>query len=153
MMGKLAVIVVLVVLVAMVAGCSRKAEPTSPWAWAEDGSTFIRDVNYQDGTVVPAGSEITKKWEVLNSGQVYWKERWLWCEQNADGFEMEDRVRVPDTAPGQTATIGVQMKVSEEPGYYRLSWKMYTSDGKVCFPDLQGLFLEIEVKGVKQEVS
>lgn len=43
----------------------------------EDSSEFIRDVTIPDGSILNSGEKFTKIWEIRNTGNVAWQNRYL----------------------------------------------------------------------------
>jgi transcriptional regulator with XRE-family HTH domain len=112
-----------------------------------DESTFIDDT-IPHGTLMAPAQQFTKTWRVRNSGTVAWEGRRLERQGplTGPGLITSDRYAdVPDTKPGQVATISVQLKA---PGYDSTSiayFKMVDGSGALCFPESYQLGLDVLV--------
>jgi transcriptional regulator with XRE-family HTH domain len=112
-----------------------------------DSSAFVRDVTYPDGSTVTVGQRFAKTWEIRNTGAVLWHARYL-TRQGANGpglCALPAMTPIPDTRPGQTVQITVMITAPSLPGSCRVDWKMTDADGRYYFPQLQGLFMIINV--------
>lgn len=117
---------------------------------AKDASKFIRDVTIPDGKIMEPGEKFTKTWEILNAGNMVWKNRYLMrLGKFRDPILISSprRVKIPYTNPGQIVQISVKLKAPEVATTTEAVWKMTFEDGKLCFPDRYkyGLFVKIQV--------
>ncbi len=125
-----------------------------------DRSAFVRDITVQDGEWVIAGTRFRKSWELQNTGSVVWEGRQLQCMDeelvvlSRQGEEMqiapplkpvEPRVAIPDTPPGETVVVSVELIAPALPGAMLSYWKMIHSDGSLCFPHSRGLWAKVQV--------
>lgn len=107
------------------------------------------DVNYPDGSIVKAGSKITKTWKIHNRGMVAWDKRELRIQGDAQGFVSKP---VPFSAGStQDVNVSVELTVPKKPGHYKVFFKQWAKkDNKwqMAFPDRykDGLYIEIVVK-------
>lgn len=121
----------------------------------KDGSRFIRDVTFADGTLVTTGQRFHKVWEIANAGEVPWLGRKLICQdQNsllyrkvgnefvAVNYSLvpdKTELLIPETMPGETVTLEVDFVAPSTPAWVASYWKMVDRDGNLCFPELEGL--------------
>jgi hypothetical protein len=106
-----------------------------------DYSDFVRDVTIPDGSIVQAGQTLHKQWELRNAGSVPWTNRRLTRVGATGGYaspESPDSVPIPDTAPGDTVVISVNVVAPDRPAHYIAHWKMTDAHGQLCFPDRYG---------------
>lgn len=121
----------------------------------KDGSRFIRDVTFADGTLVTTNQRFHKVWEIANAGEMPWLGRKLVCQdQNSlfyrkvgDDFVavnyslLPDKTEllIPDTLPGASVTLEVDFVAPATSAWVVSYWKMVDRDGQLCFPELEGL--------------
>jgi hypothetical protein len=120
--------------------------PTPPAAStpAKDDSEFVGDITYPDGSEVRPGSSFKKVWRIRNIGTTSWAGRQL-ARINAGPCRSPKTVRIPPTAPGQTADIAVQVRAPDKPGTCRIYWKMTDAQGQELFPHKRPVFLDVRV--------
>ncbi|OHV27746.1 hypothetical protein CC117_30985 [Parafrankia colletiae] len=111
-----------------------------------DNSEGGIDITLPDGSEVRPDEVLTKIWEIHNTGTVFWKDRYMSrMEEDAGGCLSEARVRIPDTAPGQSVQASVKITTSSSPGECYARWKMTDADGSPVFPTKEGIWYKIEV--------
>lgn len=132
-----------------------KIPPSSTTKSRIDNSDFVADITYGDGALVQAGESFTKIWAIANRGQQTWVNRWIKCQDDANGLfkRVGDdyiplkytlipslrEIPVPTTPPGQTVIIEVEFSAPDSPAYVISHWKMTDQNGKLCFPEKEGL--------------
>ncbi len=107
----------------------------------EDATEFIRDVTIPDGQILYTGQEFVKIWEIRNSGNVEWKNRYFRRIGLHKGFGLIQsplRVKIPNTKPGEIIQISVKMKAPDVEGNPIAQLKMVDSEDRLCFPDRYG---------------
>lgn len=107
-------------------------------------ASFGADINYPDNTEVPAGTNFTKTWQLINNGSCAWTSGYSVI------FFSGDRMGAPDTsqvtngsiAPGASANVSVNLKAPNNPGTYKGEFKLQSSDGAIfgINADAQGAF-------------
>jgi len=127
-----------------------------------DASGFIRDVTIPDNTIVKAGQRFIKTWEVQNTGQIQWSNRFLCCVDEhieltsySPDFRppmaqrclipTEDKVAITDSAPGESRKISVEFTAPQLPGSCISYWKMSDQEGNLFFPAIEGLSCLVQV--------
>lgn len=121
----------------------------------KDATKFIRDVTYPDGSFVRAGECITKIWEIANAGDFRWLGRRLVCQDQGGGLYRRvgetylpihhalvperTEYEIPDTAPGEAISINIEFAIPDSPAWVASYWKMVDRQGKLCFPEYEGL--------------
>lgn len=119
---------------------------------AGDKSEFVADISIPDGTLVPPGEVIEKRWELRNAGSVPWRGRYLSRLGASEGYSIPQtapRVQIADTGPGENVVISVQVCAPDRPGTYVVHWKMADAFGRQYFPDRYwgGIWFTITVPG------
>jgi hypothetical protein len=108
---------------APVAQATPGASPT-----CRNNSTFVSDVTVPDGTTFAPGQSFTKTWRLRNSGTCAW----------TDGYELvfvrgtnmaAGSAAVPETTPGATADVQMQMTTPTSPGTHIGFYRMRTPNG------------------------
>ena len=127
---------------------------------SRDGSAFIADHSFPDGSPVGIGETFHKVWELQNVGQTPWRDRFLDCQDvellvyTRDGDRLklapplrpaQWRVPVPATEPGETVMVGVDFTAPDAPGTVLSYWKMAFEDGTLCFPESRGVWVKVQV--------
>jgi len=112
-----------------------------------DASTYVDDT-IPHGTLIAPGQLFLKTWRVRNSGTVTWRCRRLERQGPLNGpglIRSERYIEVPDTEPGEIATVEATLQA---PGYDCTSiayFKMVDQEGLLSFPDSYQLGLDVLV--------
>ncbi|GLK14452.1 BTAD domain-containing putative transcriptional regulator [Streptosporangium carneum] len=113
-----------------------------------DKSRLAADVTYPDGSAVRVGERFVKTWKIDNIGTVPWRDRFLYRQWPWDGEDLcqtERSVPLPDTDPGGSALVNVEVRAPREPGKCKVYWKMVDADGNQYMPHLSGIFFDVKV--------
>lgn len=125
-----------------------------------DGSAFIRDVSYPDGSQVATGQTFTKTWELQNVGKTVWENRYLQCEDEQSGqyhyrgqplciaeglTPLRRHIAIPRTLPGELVELSVDFIAPATAATVVSYWKAYHADGRQCFPEHTGLWIKVQV--------
>lgn len=113
-----------------------------------DKSRLAKDVTYPDGSTVRVGEKFVKTWQLDNVGTVPWRDRFLYRQWPWDGEDLcqtERSVRLPDTDPGGSALVSVEVQAPKEPTRCKVYWKMVDRDGNHYMPQLSGIFFDVTV--------
>ncbi|GAA1586826.1 hypothetical protein GCM10009804_48560 [Kribbella hippodromi] len=93
-----------------------------------------------DGTRVCRDEQFDKAWEILNSGERPWRDRWL-TRQGAAGIpgwlRSPTRERVPDAAPGETVTVTMRLQAPPQVGASTAYFKITDDVGRLYYPGLE----------------
>lgn len=92
--------------------------------------SYVGDANYQDGSVLKAGTKFTKEWEVINYGDCQWDDTYHLFFISGTQMGAPAFVKVPHVPIGSKGKISVNMIAPEEPGEYRSEWKLFGSDNR-----------------------
>jgi transcriptional regulator with XRE-family HTH domain len=112
-----------------------------------DAATFVSEAP-PDGSSVPCGATFTKTWTIRNSGSVPWHGRRLRRVGPTTGpwtLTSERLTPIPNTAPGETVSISVQLKAPQMETAAVAQWKMVDKDELLYFPDRYSVGLALYV--------
>jgi transcriptional regulator with XRE-family HTH domain len=101
-----------------------------------DASTFVSE-SPPDGSTIPCGSAFTKTWTIRNSGSIPWHGRRLRRIGPTTGpwtLTSERFAPIPDTEPGETTTLSVQVRTPQMETAAVAQWKMVDEDDLLYFP-------------------
>lgn len=81
-------------------------------------------------------------WLIRNDGKVSWKNRRLICKtKDSQSIKMNVyEIEVPDTDPGETAEVRIQVDARGSESTFTSRWEMEDSSGNNCFPGEKWLF-------------
>jgi transcriptional regulator with XRE-family HTH domain len=112
-----------------------------------DESMFVSETP-PDGSTVARGTTFTKTWTIRNSGSVPWHGRRLRRVGPTTGPWTLTSARftpIPDTEPGKTVSISVQLKAPQMETAAVAQWKMVDKDELLYFPDRYSVGLALYV--------
>ncbi|WP_242000176.1 NBR1-Ig-like domain-containing protein [Kribbella rubisoli] len=93
-----------------------------------------------DGTRVSRDQPFEKTWEIRNSGERPWHDRWL-TRQGAAGtpgwLRSPSRSRVPDAAPGETVVVTMHLQAPAQVGASTAYFKITDEAGRLYYPGLE----------------
>lgn len=108
-----------------------------------DNLTFLSDASIPDGTVVEANATLDKRWEVKNSGNCNWDERYRLRLIAGPAMDAaQEQALYPARSEGQVV-LQILFRAPGEAGKYRSAWQAYNPDGQ---PFGDPIFIDIEVK-------
>jgi hypothetical protein len=115
-----------------------------------DRSGFVADLTVPDGSLVEPEARLLKCWRIRNAGSVPWRGRSLERIGALRGpavIGSPRRVPIPDTVPGESADISVEITAPPLPGSAIAYWQMVDADGRPCFPDryADGVYVQLVV--------
>lgn len=90
-----------------------------------DNLTFIQDETIPDGTTVPSGSEIEKKWEVKNSGTCNWGPGYTIRLIGGEALGATSPQDLFPARSGTSLTIEIIYTAPDSPGKYRSVWQAF----------------------------
>ncbi|MGE5249560.1 MAG: NBR1-Ig-like domain-containing protein [Bacteroidota bacterium] len=108
---------------------SPSPSPEAASAACTNNLTFIQDLTVPDGTLIPPGGNIEKKWLVENSGTCDWDSsyRLKWTAGELLGATAEQAL-YPARA-GAQAVLSIPFTAPLEPGTYQSEWYAFAPDG------------------------
>jgi transcriptional regulator with XRE-family HTH domain len=101
-----------------------------------DAATFVSETP-PDGSSIPCGATFTKTWTIRNSGSVPWHGRRLRRIGPTIGpwtLASQRFTSIPDTGPGGTVSISVEIKTPHMETAAVAQWKMVDEDDLLYFP-------------------
>lgn len=108
-----------------------------------DNLTYLSDASIPDGTAVAANATLDKRWEVKNSGNCNWDERYRLRLIAGPAMSAVQEQALYPARSDSNAIIRVLFQAPAEPGKYRSAWQAYNPDGQ---PFGDPIFIDIEVK-------
>lgn len=116
-----------------------------------DKVEWVGDVTIPDDSLIATGQVFRKIWEVRNAGCVPWRGRYLTrigTSNSTYTLTSPLRVEVPDTDPGETAQLIVDLVAPSTPGTKQVHWKQTDEHGREYFPGPQytyGIYCRVVV--------
>jgi hypothetical protein len=93
-----------------------------------------------DGTRVCRDQEFEKSWEIRNSGERPWHDRWL-TRQGAAGtpgwMRSPAHTRLPDAVPGEVVTVRMTLQAPSQVGASTAYFKVTDEEGRLYYPGLE----------------
>lgn len=89
----------------------------------QDGLKFLEDATIPDGTIVPPGSAIDKRWKVQNSGGCNWDARYRLKRISGPVLGAPDEMALYPARSSMQAVIRILLTAPAEPGNYRSAWQ------------------------------
>ncbi|KAI8598274.1 hypothetical protein EDD21DRAFT_382925 [Dissophora ornata] len=100
-------------------------------------ATFVKDINLQDGTVIQAGSQFLKIWEMSNSGPGEWPKETVLQYVGGDRMFTDADVnvntpffKIPIAALGESVCVTADLKAPASPGRYISYWRLVAPSGE-----------------------
>ncbi len=109
---------------------SSAAEQPSPAVECKDQLRFLSDLTIPDGTVVSPDSTLDKRWEVENSGNCNWNEKYRIRLIAGPEMDAQKEQALYPARSGSRATIRLIFKAPLEPGQYRSAWQAFNARGE-----------------------
>ena len=94
-----------------------------------DRASYVSDVTYADGTVVPAGTAFTKTWRLMNAGTCTWGAGYKLVFVSGDGLGGSATALSVIVAPGATIDASVLMTAPTTTGTYTGYWMLQNASG------------------------
>jgi hypothetical protein len=93
-----------------------------------------------DGTRVARDQEFEKSWEIRNSGERPWHDRWL-TRQGAAAtpgwLRSPARASLPDAVPGEVVTVRMKLQAPSQVGASTAYFKLTDDAGRLYYPGLE----------------
>jgi hypothetical protein len=93
-----------------------------------------------DGTQVCRDQEFAKTWEIRNSGERPWRDRWL-TRQGAAGapgwLRSPARALIPDAVPGEVVVVRMTLQAPSQVGASTAYFKVTDEAGRLYYPGLE----------------
>jgi hypothetical protein len=106
---------------------------------AEDRAELVGET-VPDGTRVSRDQEFEKTWEIRNSGERPWRDRWL-TRQGAAGapgwLRSPARALIPDAVPGEVVVVRMTLQAPSQVGASTAYFKVTDEAGRLYYPGLE----------------
>ncbi len=93
------------------------------------GSRLLSDVTIPDNSVIQPGTSFQKTWQVQNTGSCIWINTYGIINLNNNPLGAQSPSPIPQTAPGQSSNITVNMVAPQQPGTYQSVWQLRAPNG------------------------
>ncbi len=111
-------------------------------------AVFLGHVNFPVGSVVLAGAEFTKTWQVQNTGSCTWSTEYALVF--ASGNAMSAPLRIPlnePVLPGETANLSIRFEAPGIENIYSGTWALVDSEGlKIPFDQTKNGNLTVSIR-------
>ena len=95
-----------------------------------DWVSFVKDVNFPDGTFVEENTTFTKTWRLKNRGTCTWTTAYSLVFKDGSQMNGIANILLPhEVAPGQTIDISVTLTAPAKAGSYRGYWMLKNTSG------------------------
>ncbi|KAI8363755.1 hypothetical protein B0O80DRAFT_21429 [Mortierella sp. GBAus27b] len=98
---------------------------------------LVKDINIHDGTVIQAGSQFLKIWEMLNEGPSEWPQdtvvQFVGGDRMFSDEQMEDQFpnfKIPLAVVGKSVCVKADLKAPALPGRYISYWRLVAPTGE-----------------------
>jgi hypothetical protein len=91
--------------------------------------TFLQDLSIPDGTVVSPEATLDKRWQIQNSGNCNWDERYRVRRIAGAALGVAEEQALFPARSGSQASLRMVFKAPAEPGSYRSAWQAITPQG------------------------
>lgn len=105
-------------------GVEEGIEPDCPF-----DASYVRDLTFPDGSVVDAGADFDKGWQLINDGCADWPEGTNLIFMRGDQMGDTGAVPVSATEAGRTVDVYVGLTAPGEDGSYRGYWQLHSPGG------------------------
>lgn len=124
-------------------------EPVAPTVAATPQSVacvnearFIEDLTISDGSRVPPGELLDKRWSVLNSGSCNWGPGYRLTRTDDGTLDAPRELALYPARAGEPAAWQVLLTAPREPGQYLASWQARSPSGEF-FGDQVFILIEV----------
>ena len=107
-----------------------------------DEARYVTDVTIPDGTTLQPGAAFIKTWRMRNSGTTTWGPGYELVFYDGHPMGETRSIPLPETEPGATVDVTVELVAPTEAGEYRSRWKPRNAEGE--FFDF-AMFTEITI--------
>jgi hypothetical protein len=107
-----------------------------------DNLTWVADITIPDGTEVGPNSTLDKRWEIKNSGNCNWDERYRLRLIAGPAMNAPQEQALYPARAGTNAVLQILLQAPADPGKYRSAWQSYNPDGQ---PFGDPIFIDIVV--------
>jgi len=90
---------------------------------------LLEDVTVPDNVLMPRGGKFTKTWRFMNTGKCNWNDYTI-AFVAGDRMETPDSAPIPQTEPGKTVDVSVQLTAPSIDGAYTGFFELKNANGK-----------------------
>ncbi|CAG1011518.1 partial Thermophilic serine proteinase, partial [Anaerolineae bacterium] len=94
-----------------------------------DNAAFLSHITFPDGTVVSPGQSLIKTWRLRNTGTTTWDVGYQLVFISGEQMNAPSAVDVPNTAPGSTADISINLTAPTSQGEHTGYWRLRNPQG------------------------
>lgn len=96
-----------------------------------DKVEFLRDVTFEDGSVIAPNAKFTKVWRLKNSGSCTWNANYALVYVSGDRMKADKQIPLSGKVfPGETVDLSVDFTAPTESGRYRSYWMISNAAGQ-----------------------
>jgi uncharacterized protein YkwD len=110
-------------------GTSSGTEAASPAGACKDSAVMIQDVTVPDNAQMSRGETFTKTWRFMNNGKCNWTGYTI-AFVAGDRMESPDTAPVPETEPGKTVDVSVELTAPSVDGSYTGFFELKNGNGE-----------------------
>ncbi|KAF9993734.1 hypothetical protein BGZ80_001745 [Entomortierella chlamydospora] len=100
-------------------------------------ASFVKDINLHDGTVIQAGSQFLKIWEMFNTGPSEWPKdtviQYVGGDRMFSDADMDVKApcfKIPMAAVDESVCVTADLKAPSQPGRYISYWRLVAPSGE-----------------------
>jgi len=95
----------------------------------KDSAVLLEDVTVPDNSLMPRGGKFTKTWRFMNTGKCNWSGYTI-AFVAGDRMETPDSAPVPQTEPGKTVDVSIELTAPSIDGAYTGFYELKNSNGE-----------------------
>lgn len=114
----------------------------TPTPLCENNLRYIEDLSLPDGSLVPPGEGLDKRWRVENSGTCNWDERYRIKLIAGPALGAPSEQALYPARAGTQAELRILFVAPREAGTYRSAWQAFSPEGQ---PFGDPVFIEVVV--------
>ena len=104
----------------------------SAGAACKDAAVLLEDVTVPDNAVMQRGEKFTKTWRFANTGKCHWSGYTI-SFFAGDRMETPDSAPIPETEPGKTVDVSVELTAPSIDGAYIGFFELKNANGEALF--------------------
>jgi hypothetical protein len=109
----------------------------------QDNALFLEDLTIPDGSIIPPGAVLDKRWSIQNSGTCDWGQDYRLLRLGEDSFDGPQALALYPARAGSTAILRVELTAPLAPGDYLSRWQAQSPDGTL-FGDVVYILVVVE---------
>jgi uncharacterized protein YkwD len=116
----------------------------------------VADVTIPDDTLLEQGAQFVKTWRIYNAGTCTWTDQYALVFAEGDVMGAPASNPLPETAPGVTIDLSLNMTAPQQGGPAYGDWLLQTPQGErfgVGFPSSGAIWVHINIKYLDQNAN